>query len=299
MEWEGREVADWEEHMMNGLDLKYVDTDGNGLIDEADVLPILANYNRTHSHSVETERVHDDEQNIYELRLNAPEEVVPGQAVSFGLELGSDLNEVSAFYGIAFTLSSDVELFTPGSFSLSFQDSWLGTADELLTIAREFPDEKRIEIAFVRRDGAPRTGSGKIADLNFVMSEDLIISIETSGLGLSTDAEIDLREIEAVNHEGLLLNLDYVPAELVVVSTDNPIDPKLRVFPNPAYGEINLSGEAPDLLSIELFNNQGQAVASFPAQTRRLDVSAMASGLYYLRLTTVAGEQMTQKVMLR
>ncbi len=297
--WEGREVADWDGEMMNGLNLKFADADGNGIIDEADVLPILANYNQTHNQSAITIPIHDDTQRIYELRLNTPGEVQANEPVSFGLELGNDTDPVPDFYGIAFSLTAAVEFFNPGSFSLSFQDSWLGTADELLTIVREFPATNRIEVAFVRKDGEPRSGHGNVANLNFVMSEDLIISIGTAGLGIETDPQLSIEEIEAVDHAGLLLNLDFIPSELVIVSTDNPLNPIFRAYPNPTTGILNLSTQLPDLQTIDLFNVQGQAILSFPTATRRLEMGNLAAGLYYLRLITATGEQVVQKILLR
>ncbi|MEL6835599.1 MAG: T9SS type A sorting domain-containing protein [Bacteroidota bacterium] len=297
--WEGREVADWDGEMMNGLNLKFADADGNGVIDEADILPILANYNQTHNQSAITIPVHDDAQRIYELRLDTPGEVQANEPVSFGLELGNNTDPVPDFYGIAFSLTAAVEFFNPGTFSLSFQDSWLGTADELMTIVREFPEANRIEVAFVRKDGEPRSGQGNIANLNFVMSEDLIISIERGGSGIETDPQLSIGEIEAVDHAGLLLNLDFIPTDLVIVSTDDLLDPAFRVYPNPTNGTLNLSTQVPDLQSIELFNVQGQAVVSFPTATRRLEMGNLAAGLYYLRLITTTGEQVVQKVLLR
>jgi hypothetical protein len=72
-----------------------------------------------------------------------------------------------------------------------------------------------------------------------------------------------------------------------------------EVFPNPVTETltINYGGDA-TLRTVDLYNNQGALVLteSVQSNTKRLDMSQMADGIYYLTITSDNGNQVTRKV---
>ncbi|MEO0628439.1 MAG: hypothetical protein AAFY91_15700, partial [Bacteroidota bacterium] len=223
--WIGQATSNWGQSMINGLDLKHADADGSGLIDSDDAQVIVNNYNLTHNNFSDLDPVLADDGN-FDLRLIVPEEVFANQSVSLPLEIGDASNQLNDFYGIAFAMTADVNFFNPGSFSIDLNDSWLGEPGELLLIYQELPELNRVEVAIVRRDGQPVSGYGLIANLNFVMSEDLILSIEAAeGFSPPSDPVLNLLQIEAITHEGMQIGISYKPEILVISSTEdaNPV----------------------------------------------------------------------------
>ncbi|MEM8582614.1 MAG: T9SS type A sorting domain-containing protein [Bacteroidota bacterium] len=279
--WAGQLVSDWDQEMITGLDLKHVDADGSGMIDIDDAEVIMDNYDLTHSNTSNFSPVFADE-GTYELRLVMPEEVFANQLVSLPLEIAAPSDPLSDFYGIAFAMTADVSFFNEGSFSIDFNGSWLGTPSELMYVYQEIPELDRIEIAIVRRDGQPVSGYGLIANLNFVMSEDLILSIGSSqGFSPIANPFIDLIEIEAITHEGLIINTNYKPQELVISSTTST-DPELdiSIFPNPVSDQLYLSGDLSTINSFRIYDQRGAVLVNGAANQTSIDVSELASGLY-------------------
>ncbi|NRA47496.1 MAG: right-handed parallel beta-helix repeat-containing protein, partial [Phaeodactylibacter sp.] len=256
--WIGVEVPDWGVTTINGLDLKYTDADGNGIIDSDDAETLALNYDLSHNRAENLPPVYNND-GPYELQLELPEVITANQPLSLPLSIGDIGNPLPDFYGIAFALAADSKFFETGSFSLDFTDSWLGTEEELIYIFREFPEQNLIEIAVVRRDGQAVSGEGLIANLDFVMSEDLIISIQSAGFGNQFEPYLDLIDVAAITHEGTHINITYTPQE-ITDSKEEAFKPfNVHPFPNPVNGDqIFLSGDAASVASYRMLNSQGQ-----------------------------------------
>lgn len=69
----------------------------------------------------------------------------------------------------------------------------------------------------------------------------------------------------------------------------------IRVYPNPATSTINIISEE-TVLNAELYNLQGQVVASQSGNVTSMSVSNIANGIYMLRLTTAQGTT-SQKIV--
>lgn len=69
----------------------------------------------------------------------------------------------------------------------------------------------------------------------------------------------------------------------------------INVYPNPATSTLNIVSEEP-VLRAELYNLQGQVVASQSGNVNTMSVSNIANGIYMLRLTTAQGTT-SQKIV--
>jgi len=286
--WTGLEVQDWDATTINGLNLKHADADGNGLIDEGDAEVLAINYDRFHNYSADLPAVYNDD-GPYELHLELPEIIVPNQSLSLPLSIGNIGNPLPDFYGIAFAIAADTKFFETGSFSLDFTDSWLGSEEELLYIFQEAPDKNLIEVAIVRKDGQAVSGEGLIAELNFVMSEDLIISIQSAGFGNEVLPYLDLVDVAAITHEGIHINTTYTPQE-ITNSEEQTLNPTtISPFPNPSSNRIFLRGEAEFVKSYRLLNAQGQVVQNGTLPANGIMVAGLTTGLYTLECLTEKG----------
>ena len=287
--WIGVEVPDWGVTTINGLDLKYTDADGNGIIDSDDAETLALNYDLSHNRAENLPPVYNND-GPYELQLELPEVITANQPLSLPLSIGDIGNPLPDFYGIAFALAADSKFFETGSFSLDFTDSWLGTEEELIYIFREFPEQNLIEIAVVRRDGQAVSGEGLIANLDFVMSEDLIISIQSAGFGNQFEPYLDLIDVAAITHEGTHINITYTPQE-ITDSKEEEFKPfEVHPFPTPVNGDqIFLSGDAASVESYRMLNSQGQVVQEGTLPVNGIPVAKLPDGLYTLECFSKRG----------
>jgi|AntDeeMinimDraft_5_1070356.scaffolds.fasta_scaffold00488_9 hypothetical protein len=84
-------------------------------------------------------------------------------------------------------------------------------------------------------------------------------------------------------------------AELSTKAVDKT---KIRVFPNPTSGILNLEGKK-GIKSFQLYDLQGRAVKSGQLKKQKIDLSNLDSGIYLLSLKTQNGRTQTFKVVKR
>jgi len=295
-QWLGQESEDWAVNMLNGLNIKHTDTNGNGEINEEDLLPILENYGNTHTNTAETTPVIDSE-NTYNLSLQTTDIITPNAPASFDLIM----EDTEELYGIAFAVASDIPFYQAGSFSMNITNSFLGAAEDLMIITKEFPDAGRVDIGIVRKDGQSISGGGVLARLDFVMIEDLIVSnIEFVGEGIEelNNFELRIENIEAVTPTGLLLIVNNTPTEITITDASdiNIADAKVRIFPNPVSGALYITKEDLDVERVEILNQVAQQVAVYQGFMTELNTADLAKGIYFVRVITNEGT-VTRKVV--
>ena len=212
--WEGQACQDWERvQEENGMNYKHIDTDGNGRIDANDALAITANYGSTHNYY--SSNSGDNESHIsLEAAINIAETLGANNdstvfvtsenttsIIVIDLLINEEDEQEIASHGFAF----DMTYFLPPSFgtienvTVNFEDSWLGAANELLTIWKHIPEANKIDIGLSRFDKSNALGKGKIGEV--VVEVDLeIISTEISQL-----------DFEMSNISLVLSNNTFVP----------------------------------------------------------------------------------------
>lgn len=287
--WEGQEVTDWDETMITGLNLKHADANGDGVINEEDRLPILENYGNLHTNTAEITPVIDNE-NIYNLSLLPNGEVLPNMPASFDLVL----DDATDFYGVAFAVESSIPFYQAGSFALNFENSVLGDEADLLIISKEFPNSGRVEVGIVRKDGQPLDMGGVIVTLDFIMIEDLLVSVVSNeGGGALAQAEnfsLRVENIEAVTPIGVLLSVENTPTEVTITNTKNLslVAQKVEVFPNPMKDVLFINTPDLELERIELFNQLGAKIATYQGVTS-IGTKDLLNGIYFIKVTTKEG----------
>lgn len=89
---------------------------------------------------------------------------------------------------------------------------------------------------------------------------------------------------------GAELHIDNIHIEGGVGINDNDNDNNVSIYPNPANNVINVNASS-NINTVEVFNMMGQKVAAFDANntTANINVSALANGIYTMRITTENG----------
>gem|GEM_PF-2165567 len=294
--WQGLEVSDWGSAFASGLDKKHADANGDGLIDAQDLLVIEANYGNTHTNTADVTPI-IDESTTYELSLMVPDVLVSNQAVSMDVEI----SEVNNLYGIAFALQADAAFYEAGSFSLNLSNSILGDASELLVVIKEMSADNRIEIGIVRKDGQAISGVGILGKLDFVISEDLIVSVSELTGGTTQEAgtlEIALENVMAINGEGHILQTNTESVAIVVSSTNDINDAlatAISIYPNPISNEFIIQTDQLTINEVILYNTTGQRLRSIQ-NPQNINIGDLTDGVYLLKIITKDGS-ITKKII--
>jgi len=115
-----------------------------------------------------------------------------------------------------------------------------------------------------------------------------------------TTATVDLSSLAGQPNVQLMFNyygtygaellIDNIHIEGGVGINDNDNDNNVSIYPNPANNVINVNASS-NINTVEVFNMMGQKVAAFDANntTANINVSALANGIYTMRITTENG----------
>ncbi|MCH2083061.1 MAG: T9SS type A sorting domain-containing protein [Saprospiraceae bacterium] len=286
----------WENNFYNGLNFSYADCNGDGKVDDLDF----------------EEGILD---NLFEITEGALP-WIPNQASSPNaptIFITTDVTEVSGGNNITFDVyinsPQDIEDFTGVSFvidynqfqivdnSIKFEpiaNGWLGDTTSLKYFSREWDgfnnDDKRTEVAIIKRGQASTTGQGLIGKLSIVM-EDIVI--------ISQEVEVELQNAVIMaqgNNPISAYGSTHTFNQQIPTSTTEINKNNFKIFPNPVKDILRIEAEDINLLleKVEVTAANGQQVdyqnlKSQSISSVDLDWSKYASGLYFLKITTSEG----------
>lgn len=269
--WQADSVADWGITQNNGVDMKHADCNGDGTIDANDTLAINLNFNLTHGipviNNTSGERATSD---LY--FITAGTSFNPGDWVNAELWLGSSTSPISNLYGIAFNIHYDVSLVQPGTESLSYSSSWLGTPGaDVLKIAKVDALAYTAYGALTRTDHTDVSGYGKIADFKFQIKTSLTSPV-TMPLWISN--------YKANNAAGI---------EQTFTTSLNEINKagRISVYPNPFSSQTNIIfNEEQNHSIIKITDVLGKEVRiiDFSGKHVSIEKGEMKKGIYFLQI---------------
>lgn len=269
--WQADSIADWGITQNNGIDIKHADCNGDGTIDANDTLAIDLNFNSTHGipviNNTSGERAASD---LY--FITAGTSFNPGDWVNAELWLGSSTSPINNLYGIAFNIHYDVSLVQPGTESLSYSSSWLGTpGTDVLKIAKVDALAYTAYGALTRTDHTDVSGYGKIADFKFQIKTSLTSAV-TMPLWISN--------YKANNAAGI---------EQTFTTSLNEINKAtgINVYPNPFSSQTSISfNEEQNHSIIKITDVLGKEVRiiDFSGKHLSIEKGEMKNGIYFLQI---------------
>lgn len=291
--WEALDADDWPGTLPAlGVNYKHSDTDGNGIIDELDRLPISINYNQTNDNFIGLLGSNLQGNDLFAVLVDSISS--PAGSLVFDVHLGTESDPINDMYGIGFQIKMDTQYVE--NVIVDFTDCWLGIPDELLTYEK-FSDEIDHEaIAITRFDGNSVAGFGKIARVEIVITDVI--------LGLQTDTtaclpfHIEFENVYGINNneedqmitsKGDSMTLKHL-SQLVTNTQDVSKKIKLKVFPNPTSGEINIKTKGDLFSKLVLYNQLGiivfQRQYALPVKTASFNLSSfdLPKGIYFLKV---------------
>ncbi len=289
--WEEHQSHLWYDSLANGTDSRYIDCDGNGTINADDTLAIVQNFGLTHSKNEEQREWRSGSPAL--LVDLIPDTTQAGDTMYANLYLGDAAITATNVYGLAFTLNYDVNVVDTSLTSMQFSNSWLGTATDKISIAKDLK-QGQIKCAVTRIDHTNRSGAGQIAQAKFVITTDNINGKDLAYYGM----QVWITDLVVISNDGTELDVnegldstkvEFEPTGITNLSLSSA---DLKIQPNPASNTVLLN-VTKDLVgsNIKLADLQGRALLETPvaSPTFTIETAALANGIYLVQLITKQG----------
>ncbi|MCF8244675.1 MAG: T9SS type A sorting domain-containing protein [Saprospiraceae bacterium] len=296
-EWYGQYANNWNSFFATGLgfDVKYLDTDGNGIVSNADTTAIGLNYGSYHNltpgpiEALENLPFYIEEPNF-------PQNLEIGDVFYAPVVLGTNNIPAVNAYGLAFELLYDPAIF---DVNIIFNDNaWMDYNSPILSMTKK-PLPGKIDAAYTRTSGLAASGFGNIGVAEFIVIDDVngnrpnkfYTQIQLNGLGL-------------MNGSGQVAGLSGNTIEVAFGGDSKELKPvtedQLVVFPNPASQRVtlHLNGLGHEMERVMLYNLTGGLVydsGKMTAKRMMLDVAGLSPGMYVVKVLA-NGKVLNKKV---
>jgi hypothetical protein len=290
-DWLGLNAEEWNEAQGSGVNLKHVDTDGNGAIDAMDTLFISANYDNLHTLLPKGVNAVKP----YPIYLSTEQDSVnAGDYLHLTISVGNEDFPVVDVTGLTYSMQFPGDLIDSASLSHTFfEDGWFANASSTLQMDKQ-PLEGKVDAGFTRIGGIGVSGHGPIAQCDFIVEDDI------EGFKLSDDVIPILVSISGGTVMDQNGNSYQLPAAEKTIYLDlrkkesAPVVDELIVYPNPAgdYVNIHLNGQN-TFSNVKVFSSTGLLLDSFKLEETnrtRLDVQQYHPGVYFIVVESPRGK---------
>ncbi len=279
--WSPVAAFNWETAFENGVNHKYADCNGNGLIEDTDVIAINENYGLLHGEEpvFEAIDVSEDDPSFY-VELPNANDFIEDQEVQIPIILGSNDVPVEQIYGLAFTFKFSEGLFQNMDFEFDFSDGVFGDLDDVLMYNQTVFENNQIEVAITRKD------QQNVALVNGQLGHFIGIIDDLAGM---TEVDVELINVVAIDafENRIALHTPVSTVDLTTSTTRILSENAVHIFPNPTKHTLTIQNKyQQEIESIQVINIIGQSVLEIiPEQENiQLNVSNLTNGLYFLQV---------------
>lgn len=296
--WAPSYADDWSDTTTWNINRKHADCNGNGIVNANDTVAIMQNWGSTHSKT--------NERKAYRAFIPAlqvvlsPNQALNGDTVEASLQLGDINISASNVYGIAFTFNYTNIVVDSTKTSIEFGPSWLGTAVDKISIAKDFPLQGEIKAAITRIDHTNRSGFGEIGKVKLVINTDNI----DGKMYATYPFEAYITSLVATDANGTPIDLNegadtseinYIPNAI------NEIEESLdfSVYPNPASQTLFATFKNNQAGDFKLINALGETTQEWNnVRSLSTNVSNLSSGIYCIVAHFANGQQIKKRVVI-
>jgi hypothetical protein len=306
-DWQPQFAEDWEDPWTAAsLDLKYLDTDGDGLITALDTAAISQSYLNTHK--VTTTMAHQLTTDVDLRFLLRDPSTYNNQDTLIILDILYGLSNKPAYDAYGFTFEIDfadvVDVDGKSVRVTYYNDSWFSRQIPTLSMFKRL-DNTIIHSGYTKTDGVGGVGYGPVG---FVIVDDIEGArpprLRASGARFF---EIAIRNITVMNQRGEYFLLPDQIVKVNLPGEEPLVEEKgadaLNLFPNPAIDQATLYRTDGALIEkVEVFTSSGIPVyLATNLFTPRFEIptAQMANGLYFVRVQTAQGITSTKLEILR
>ncbi|MFN8395959.1 MAG: T9SS type A sorting domain-containing protein [Bacteroidia bacterium] len=299
--WVGQSCFPWQDTITGGIDKKFIDCDGNGLIDANDTLPVSLNYGLTHTKGNIPYTRTTGSDPVF--RIVLPDSADVGDTIEAPILLGDGSVPASNVLGWAFRMHYDESLIDSSTFWIDFNNSWVSPGGNAMEIQRNHPTLYNADAAQVRTTHTTVSGNGEVCRAHFV----IIDNIDGKRQALDSAAlNIFFTDVRVIRQDGSLMGIDVQSDSMLVYdrTTDQhqaPVTPRIDMYPNPATQgrTVTVEAQGMDIQSVEVWSIQGQMLMQLNGPRKRFELNTedLAQGLFFMKARTQAGWTVRQLVL--
>jgi len=293
----------WIQLFPDSTNFTHADTDGNGIVNFLDFVPVFTNYG------------------LKQINPSPPffSEGIPGidPSLRFGSPVGTAFPSEGSIVeipillegtfgdslvdlnGIAFSIEYNRSFIK--EIQLDFSDSWVGL-DSAAFLFQTPANAGRLDAALTRFGKNPVIGKGQAVKMRAVIEDDLI------GLLIRDTAHIhfNIKYIRLKNSEfrekpvaGSDITLVIYHPNSIVPIKERPVDIPIEIFPNPASDRLQII--SPKIIKrIEIINALGQNISYSNIKNEQrveLMLPHNLNGIYFIKIHTEVGI-ITRKILI-
>lgn len=295
--WYGKKASEWD----NVPALKYVNTNGDRFITDADTVAVRRYLGNTHGIIAKDIPIQN-----FTVKLKGNATVKPGEAVNLEVFIGDKSKPAIDLYGFTLSLPFNKQIFDLSKSSITFDSrSWLAYNSPVFALTNSNKDRGVMEAAYTRTSGKSADGFGKVGTAR-------IIVIDIAGIkppNGSNELQVTLGgQATASDANGNAYSLYVEPFTLTIDFSDSkekatptlPVEPVLSprynesgeigIFPNPATDFINIKSYKNSLIkTVQLVNMSGQVLFesnNINQLELEMSIANRLTGVYYVRVLT-------------
>lgn len=301
--WQGYAALNWGTSQVNTQDIKHVDCNGDGIIDNNDTLAVNLNFSSVHALAPP----HGTDARMTDPALyltTSASSYFPGDWVDVDVMLGTSSVPVTDLYGIAFDINYDASLVVAGTETLNYPNSWLAQPGvNGITISKINSGINTAYGAKTRIDHLNADGYGKIATLRFQLD---------GSIATASTMNFSFAGYAANDSVGNNLSFNTAAYSFAINPLSTTIEEQtnqllINIHPNPYAGATTISynlEKATDV-QVEVYNAIGQVVQTLAhgqqaAGSYNLKFSAKELGLnggIYMVKVTMDGKSSMHRIV--
>lgn len=288
----------------NSNDISFADCNGDGVVDDLDILVIEQNYHLTHT--VVPDQLIPGTPGLdpsVEVKRTTSDTLMAGATELFEIHLGP--GHISDFYGISFTIAYDtanVDSFlqvlpATGWITNNGQDKVIQVAKNYIRPNSVNGKDGRIDISYSRTNGQSVMGSG-IVGLFAIVMEDNVNGKKSSAIDIEMEV-IDIRMADPLLNLSptvpSISNFVLVQDSSILLNTELQIiseEKDFLIYPNPASASCTVSNEELTFNRLEVISMNGVVLQVYQFRETHVysvELNHLPKGIYILKLKTEKG----------
>lgn len=295
MAWEEQYVESWGPVKIFLNDAAHIDANGDGWIDEGDAEVIDSNYNFTHNRSAGSRDIQDENDPLFYIDM-VQDSVLPGDTLEALVRIGSDIQEISNFFSLAYRVNFNPDYIQDGSVEVEYNNSLLGEYNQDFIALHKIDDDGGlIDIGMTRINYSNISGHGDLAKIIAIIDDDIgggrdEVDLASITFGVSEiDAFSNNQSELGLNNKDTVVNTAVIYGLLDQVKEYQLL--KANISPNPSNGVITITLSQNTTSDIRVYDAVGRLVISdrVEGNISKLDISALDNGIYMVIIDSEKG----------
>jgi Secretion system C-terminal sorting domain len=265
---------EWSQQTPTKVNYKHIDTNGDGIINNADTLAIKRNWRKTRAFAPE---------NVFTRSVSPPIYVQTNQArenqwAAFPIVFGDATTPANGVYGLAFSINYDPAIIDASTVYFTYNQTWLGANSDLLSISQNTAG--RLDIGLTRINHSNSSGKGQIGTLNFKLK---------SGVG-NKALNFNIAAPNVINSNAEVMPTNPQNTTTTITGTADPEWAMgVSIYPNPTTGQFYIETQDIDIQLVTVLNISGKRVGTFKKPGKDTPLSILPSGTFFLKIETNKG----------